>query len=75
MPTDQYIHQRNVLHRQARQFLSDFLAEGPQSYSIIVARAAEAGISLASLLTAKRALRVESRKVNKSALWYLPPIA
>jgi hypothetical protein len=73
MPTDQHIHQRNALYRQARQFLNDILAEGPQTYSIIVARAAEAGISPASVLTAKRALRVESRKINKSTLWYLPP--
>jgi hypothetical protein len=75
MPTDEHIHRRNELYRQAREFLSGILAPGPQPYSTIVARAAEAGISLASLLTAKRALRVESRKVNKSTLWYLPSVA
>ena len=72
MPTDDYINQRNALYRQAREFLRACLATGSQPYSTIVARAAEAGISLASLLTAKRALRAESRKVNKSTVWYLP---
>jgi hypothetical protein len=72
MPTDQDIQRRNALYRQAREFLRACLATGPQPYSTIVACAAEAGISLASLLTAKRALRVESRKVNKSTMWYLP---
>jgi hypothetical protein len=72
VPSDQQTYRRNKLYRQARQFLSDILADGPQPYSTIVARATEAGISLASLLTAKRALRVESRKVNKSTLWYIP---
>jgi hypothetical protein len=72
MPTDGYIHQRNMLYRQAREFLGDFLATGPQPYSTIVARAASAGISLASLLTAKRALKVESRRVDRQAIWHLP---
>jgi hypothetical protein len=73
MPTDEHMYRRNALYRQAREFLRTCLVTGPQPYSTIVARAAEAGISLASLLTAKQALRVESRKVNKSTLWSLPP--
>jgi hypothetical protein len=72
MPTDQDIHRRNALYRQAREFLRACLAPGPQPYSTIVARAAEAGISLSTLLTAKRSLRVESRKVKKSTVWCLP---
>ena len=51
VPSDQQTYRRNELYRQARQFLSDILADGPQPYSTIVARATEAGISLASLLT------------------------
>jgi hypothetical protein len=40
-----------------------------------VARAAEAGLSFSTLLTAKQALRVDSRKVNKrTTLWSLPPV-
>jgi hypothetical protein len=73
MPTDQPIQRRNELYRQAREFLRDILAAGPQPYRVIVARATEAGISLAPLLTAKRALRIESRLVNHRALWHLPP--
>ena len=73
MFTDQPIPHRNELYRQGRAFLSDFLAAGPQPYMAIVARAAEAGISLATLLTAKRALHVESRKIGRSTIWYLPP--
>ena len=72
MPTDAYIHERNTLNRQARTFLGDFLADGPQPYSTIVARAASAGVSLASLLTAKRSLKVESRRVDRQAIWHLP---
>ncbi len=75
MSTGQQIHQRNKLYRQARQFLSDILATGPQPYSTIVARATDAGISMSTLLTAKRALRVESWKVNKSTLWHIPATA
>ena len=75
MPSAAYIHQRNELNRQARAFLSACLATGPQPYSTIVARATEAGVSLSTLLTAKHALRVESRKVNKSTMWYLPATA
>jgi len=75
MASDQYIRQRNELNRQAREFLRTILAAGPQPYSVIVARAAEAGISFSTLLTAKQALRVDSRKVNKSTtLWSLPPV-
>ena len=73
MASDRYIRQRNELNRQAREFLRTILAAGPQPYSVIVARAAEAGISFSTLLTAKQALRVDSRKVHKSTLWYLPP--
>ena len=72
MPTDHYIHRRNELNRQARGFLSDLLADGPQPYSTILARATEAGISLSTLLTAKVALRVESRTIDKRARWHLP---
>jgi hypothetical protein len=75
MSTDHYIRRRNELYRQAREFLSGILADGPQPYQAILAQATKAGISLSSLLTAKQALRVESRKVNKSTLWYLPPVA
>ena len=75
MPTDQHIRRRNELYRQARAFLSGILADGPQPYSTILARATKAGISLSTLLTAKQALRVELRKVNKSTMWYLPPVA
>jgi hypothetical protein len=75
MPTDHHIRQRNGLYRQGREFLRNILAEGPQPYNTIVARATARGISLATLLTAKRALRVESRQVNKSTLWSLPPVA
>ena len=75
MASDQYIRHRNALHRQAREFLHTLLAAGPQPYSVIVARAAEAGISVSTLLTAKQALRVDSRKVNKrTTLWSLPPV-
>jgi DNA invertase Pin-like site-specific DNA recombinase len=75
MASDRYISQRNELNRQAREFLRTILASGPQPYSAIVARATEAGISFSTLLTAKQALRVESRKVNKSTtLWSLPPV-
>ena len=74
MASDRYIRQRNELNRQAREFLRAILAAGPQPYSAIIARATEAGISLATLLTAKQALRVDSRKVNKSAIWSLPPV-
>jgi len=75
MASDRYIRQRNELNRQAREFLRTILAAGPQPYSVIVARAAEAGISFSTLLTAKQALRVDSRKVNKSTtLWSLPPV-
>jgi hypothetical protein len=74
MASEQYIRHRHELNRQAREFLRTFLAAGPQPYSVIVARAAEAGISFSTLLTAKHALRVDSRKVNKSTtLWSLPP--
>src|SRR5215813_6827961 len=73
MASERYIRHRNELNRQAREFLRTFLAAGPQPYSVIVARAAEAGISFSTLLTAKHALRVESRKVNKrTTLWSLP---
>jgi hypothetical protein len=75
MPTDQYIRRRNELCRQAREFLSDILADGPQSYSTIVARATEADISLSVLLTAKRSLRVESPRVHQRAMWHLPAVA
>ena len=75
MPTDHHIRQSNALYRQGREFLRNILAEGPQPYSTIVARATALGVSLATLLTAKRALRVESRKVNKSTMWSLPPVA
>ena len=75
MASEQYIRQRNELNRQARAFLRTILAAGPQPYSVIVARAAEAGISFSTLLTAKQALRVVSRKVNKSTTqWSLPPV-
>jgi hypothetical protein len=75
MASDRYIRQRNELNRQAREFLRTFLDAGPQPYSVIVARAAEAGISFSTLLTAKQALRVDSRKVNKrTTLWSLPPV-
>lgn len=74
MPTDHPIRQRNELYRRGREFLNTILAEGPQPYSTILARATARGISLATLLTAKRALRVESRKVNKSTIWSLPPV-
>jgi DNA invertase Pin-like site-specific DNA recombinase len=75
MASDRYIRQRNELNRQAREFLRTILAAGPQPYSVIVARAAEAGISVSTLLTAKQALRVDSRKVNKrTTLWSLPPV-
>ena len=74
MASDRDIRHRNELNRQARAFLRAILAVGPQPYSVIVARAAEAGISFSTLLTAKQALRVESRKVNKSTLWSLPPV-
>ena len=75
MASDQYIRHRNELNRQAREFLRTLLAAGPQPYSVIVARAAEAGISVSTLLTAKQALRVDSRKVNKrTTLWSLPPV-
>ena len=75
MASDRYIRQRNALNRQAREFLRTILAAGPQPYSVIVARAAEAGISFSTLLTAKQALRVDSRKVNRrTTLWSLPPV-
>ncbi len=75
MASDRYIRQRHELNRQAREFLRTILAVRPQPYSVIVARAAEAGISFSTLLTAKQALRVESRKVNKrTTLWSLPPV-
>src|SRR5262245_29052435 len=75
MASERYIRHRNELNRQAREFLRTILAAGPQPYSAIVARAAEAGISFSRLLTAKQALRVDSRKVNKSTtLWSLPPV-
>ena len=74
MASDGYIRQRHELNRQAREFLRTILAVRPQPYSVIVARAAEAGISFSTLLTAKQALRVDSRKVNKSTLWSLPPV-
>src|SRR5262249_130209 len=54
MASDRYIRQRNELNRQAREFLRTILAAGPQPYSVIVARAAEAGISFSTLLTAKQ---------------------
>ena len=75
MASERYIRHRNEVNRQAREFLRTILAAEPQPYSVIVARAAEAGISFSTLRTAKQALRVASRKVNKSTtLWSLPPV-
>jgi hypothetical protein len=73
MSTEHHIHQRNALYRQAREFLRDLLAAGPQPYRTILARATEAGISLSTLMTAKCFLHVESRRINNSTLWSLPP--
>jgi hypothetical protein len=69
------IHHRNELNRQARTFLSDFLAGGPQSYATIKSCAAEQHISFSSLLTAKRSLHVESRTIEKRVMWHLPQAA
>jgi hypothetical protein len=72
MPTEHQIQQRNELYRQGREFLRDLLAAGPLPYRTIVARATAAGVSLATLMTAKCWLHVESRRVDKSTLWSLP---
>ena len=75
MPTDQYIHRRNELNRQAREFLSDCLAGGPRPFSSIRQLGAKQGVSLALLLTAKRSLHVEARTVDRQAIWHLPAAA
>ena len=71
MLTDEQIHQRNELSRQARDFLLALLADDPQPYGLIRQRAAEQGISVSRLLAAKRTLHVRSRRVNERAVWYL----
>lgn len=73
--TETQIHRSNELNRQARTFLSDFLAGGPQLYTTIKSCAVERHISLSSLLTAKRSLHVESRAIEKRAMWHLPQAA
>lgn len=73
--TETQIHRSNELNRQARTFLSDFLAGGPQLYTTIKSCAAEQHISLSSLLTAKRSLHVEARTIDHRAMWSLPKAA
>jgi hypothetical protein len=73
MPTEDQFHRRNELYRHGREFLRDLLAAGPLPYKTILARATEAGISLATLMTAKSWLHVESRRAEKGTIWSLPP--
>jgi hypothetical protein len=72
MSTDQQIHHRNEINRHARTFLNDQLARGPQPLSLIRERATKQGVSLSSLLTAKRSLNVESHLIDRRAIWSLP---
>jgi hypothetical protein len=73
MLTEPQIQQRNEVYRHGREFLRTLLVAGPLPYRTIVARATEAGIPLATLLTAKCWLHVEARKIDKSTIWSLPP--
>jgi hypothetical protein len=72
MLSDQYIHRRNELNRLARAFLKDQLASGPQPLSLIREQAAKQGISLSTLLDAKRSLRINARTIDKRSVWSLP---
>ena len=72
MSTDQYVRHRTAINRRARTFLNDQLAGGPQPFNLIRQQAAKQGISLSMLLTAKRSLNVESRIIDKRAIWCLP---
>jgi len=47
------------------------LTDGPQPFSTIKEQAREAGIFLATLMTAKCALNIQSRKSNGHMLWQL----
>ena len=60
------------LTRQARTFLADQLASGPQLFSLIREQAAKRGISISLLLTAKQSLHVKSRENDGYAVWQLP---
>jgi hypothetical protein len=71
MPTHAYITRRDDLNRRARQFLREVLTDGPQPFSTIKEQAREAGIFLATLMTAKCALNIQSRKSNGHMLWQL----
>jgi hypothetical protein len=69
MPTDQDGHRSSELNRRARTFLNDQLCR------LIREQAAKQGISMSTLLTAKRSLNVESRTIDRRAIWYLPQAA
>lgn len=60
------------LTRQARTFLTDQLANGPQFFSMLRDQAAKLGISLSLLLTAKQSLHIKSRQSDGYAVWRLP---
>jgi len=59
---------------QAKDWLNEFLSEGPKLHSDIRSAANDAGISYRTLERAKKALSVQSERLTKGSYWSLPTL-
>jgi hypothetical protein len=60
--------------QRAQDFLQEFLTDGPQPQTECVKGADDLGISKRTLETAKRNLKIASRKTDDGWLWTLPSV-